>query len=35
MKVSQILFGIFFSGISSAVAKDKTSLIDEAINMAC
>jgi hypothetical protein len=37
MKVSQIvLFGIFLSGISSAVAQDKTSLtLDEAINMAC
>jgi outer membrane protein TolC len=36
MKVSQIvLFGIFLSGISSAVAQDKTSLtLDEAINMA-
>lgn len=36
MKVSQILlFGIFLSGISTAVAQDKTSLtLDEAINMA-
>lgn len=36
MKVSQLLlFGIFLSGISSAVAQDKTSLtLDEAINMA-
>ncbi|MDG2431109.1 TolC family protein [Flavobacterium sp.] len=36
MKVSQLLlFGIFFSGISAAVAQDKTSLtLDEAINMA-
>ena len=36
MKVSQLLlFGIFFSGISSAVAQDKTSLtLDEAINRA-
>jgi outer membrane protein TolC len=36
MKVSQLLlFGIFFSGISAAVAQDKTSLtLDEAINRA-
>ena len=36
MKISQIvLFGIFLSGISSAIAQDKTSLtLDEAINMA-
>jgi len=36
MKISQIvLFGIFLSGISSAIAQDKTSLtLDEAINIA-
>ena len=36
MKVSQLmLFGIFFIGISSAAAQEKTSLtLNEAINLA-
>jgi hypothetical protein len=35
MKVSQLIFGIFFIGISSIEAQEKTSLtLDEAIHLA-